>query len=72
MQFIDNDSVEAQAAVECSTFAAAAIAGTATATIPAERKRGVCNASKPTESINKARKEGSITEIASGDGGSCS
>ena len=72
MSFIDSASVEGPAAEPFSIFAAAVIAGTATATIPAEKKHGVCNASKPTENINKAWKEGSITGIASGDGGSCS
>jgi hypothetical protein len=72
MSFIDSDSVGSQAAGPFSIFAAAVIAGTATATIPAGRKRGVCSADKPTENINKAWKEGSITGIASGDGGSCS
>lgn len=72
MSFIDSDSVGAQAAAECSTFAAAAIADTAIAVIPAERNRGVCNAVEPTENINKAWKEDSITGIVSGDGESCS
>ena len=69
---IDSDFVGGQAAERFSTSAAAAIAVTATATIPADRKRGVCNAVKPIASINKASKEDSITGIASGGGGICS
>lgn len=72
MLSIDNDSVGAPVAVECSTFAAAAIADTAIAVIPAERNRGGCNAVERTENIKKAWREDSITGIVSGDGGSCS
>ncbi len=72
MLSIDSDSVGARTAAKCSTFAAAAIADTAIAVIPAERNRGVCNAVEPTENINRAWKEDSITGIVSGDGGICS
>jgi hypothetical protein len=72
MSFIDSDSVGDQAAVPFFIFAAAAIAGTVTARIPAGKKRGACSADKPTENTNKALKEDWITGIASGDGVSCS
>lgn len=72
MLFIDSDSVEGPDVERCSTSAGAAIGDTDTATIPAERKRGVCNAGEPTENINKARKEDSITGTASGNGESVS
>jgi hypothetical protein len=72
MSFIDSDSVGGQAAEPFSIFAAAAIAGTATATNPAGKRRDVYSADKPTENTNKALKENWITGIASGDGGTCS
>jgi hypothetical protein len=72
MSFIDNDSVGDPAVGRFSTFAAAAIVGTATVTIPAGRKRDVCNAGKPTENISKALKEDWITGIVSGNGESVS
>jgi len=68
MLYIDSDSVEGQDVEPFSTSAAAAIADTATAAIPAERKRGASNAGKPTGNINKAPKEDSITGTASSDG----
>jgi hypothetical protein len=72
MLFIDSDSVGDQDVELVSTSAAVAIADTVTAAIPAERKRGGCNAGKPTGNINKVPKEDSITAIVSGDGGRAS
>lgn len=72
MLFIGSVFAAVRDAASFSTFAAAAIADTVIAAIPAVRKRGVCNAEKPIESINKALKEDSITGIVNGCGASAS